>query len=420
MIKAYVCRAAEWVTREALQIHGGMGYAEEFPVSRYFVDARVLSIFEGADETLGPQGRRPRGCWPGPRADLAAPAPGRPPPSWLASPASRSRPNGVLLQRAIDGEDDSNVDRRTGKADEHGAGQATPTQKSHVGLGPWLVDCRKGTVRNPLPGASAWGARHSAPAMATVHGARVPFARLAAVVLVLTGLGLAIATGPPAGAAGSWVPGNISTSGLSPAPSTAPTSAGLAGVSCPSTTSCIAVGSYTGQFGPQTGIPVNGYDGLIEVGTLTGGTWSWTATTAPTAGLVPPAQSLVTNNVALNSVSCGSPTSCVAGGSYHDDSNGDHGLIETGTLTGTTWSWTATTAPTTGLSPPPPTTPVEYVWGTSCSSATTCVLAGDYRDTGGATDGLIETGTLSGSTWTWVASSLPTADLSPPPPPRPM
>jgi (2S)-methylsuccinyl-CoA dehydrogenase len=52
MVKAYVCRAAEWVTREALQIHGGMGYAEEFPVSRYFVDARVLSIFEGADELL--------------------------------------------------------------------------------------------------------------------------------------------------------------------------------------------------------------------------------------------------------------------------------------------------------------------------------------------------------------------------------
>jgi (2S)-methylsuccinyl-CoA dehydrogenase len=52
MIKAYVCRAAEWVSREAMQIHGGMGYAEEFPVSRLFVDARVLSIFEGADETL--------------------------------------------------------------------------------------------------------------------------------------------------------------------------------------------------------------------------------------------------------------------------------------------------------------------------------------------------------------------------------
>jgi (2S)-methylsuccinyl-CoA dehydrogenase len=29
-----------------------MGYAEEYAVSRFFVDARVLSIFEGADETL--------------------------------------------------------------------------------------------------------------------------------------------------------------------------------------------------------------------------------------------------------------------------------------------------------------------------------------------------------------------------------
>jgi (2S)-methylsuccinyl-CoA dehydrogenase len=52
MVKASVCRSAEWVTREAMQLHGGMGYAEESPVSRYFVDARVLSIFEGTDETL--------------------------------------------------------------------------------------------------------------------------------------------------------------------------------------------------------------------------------------------------------------------------------------------------------------------------------------------------------------------------------
>ncbi|MBV5298471.1 MAG: acyl-CoA/acyl-ACP dehydrogenase [Rhodoferax sp.] len=52
MVKLFTCRTAEWLTREALQIHGGMGYAEESPVSRYFVDARVLSIFEGAEETL--------------------------------------------------------------------------------------------------------------------------------------------------------------------------------------------------------------------------------------------------------------------------------------------------------------------------------------------------------------------------------
>lgn len=52
LVKLYACRAAELLTREALQIHGGMGYSEETPVSRYFVDARVLSIFEGAEETL--------------------------------------------------------------------------------------------------------------------------------------------------------------------------------------------------------------------------------------------------------------------------------------------------------------------------------------------------------------------------------
>jgi (2S)-methylsuccinyl-CoA dehydrogenase len=52
MVKFFTCKTAEWVTREALQIHGGMGYAEEVPVSRYFIDARVLSIFEGAEETL--------------------------------------------------------------------------------------------------------------------------------------------------------------------------------------------------------------------------------------------------------------------------------------------------------------------------------------------------------------------------------
>ena len=52
LVKLLACRSAEIISREALQLHGGMGYAEETAVSRYFVDARVLSIFEGAEETL--------------------------------------------------------------------------------------------------------------------------------------------------------------------------------------------------------------------------------------------------------------------------------------------------------------------------------------------------------------------------------
>jgi alkylation response protein AidB-like acyl-CoA dehydrogenase len=44
--------ALDRIADKAVQIHGGMGYAEEYAVSRYFVDARVFSIFEGAEEIL--------------------------------------------------------------------------------------------------------------------------------------------------------------------------------------------------------------------------------------------------------------------------------------------------------------------------------------------------------------------------------
>ncbi len=52
MAKLFTCKSAEWLTREAMQIHGARGYAEGSPVSRHFVDARVLSIFEGTEEIL--------------------------------------------------------------------------------------------------------------------------------------------------------------------------------------------------------------------------------------------------------------------------------------------------------------------------------------------------------------------------------
>jgi (2S)-methylsuccinyl-CoA dehydrogenase len=40
----------EFVTREAMQVHGGYGYSEEFEVQRYWRDGKLFSIFEGTSE----------------------------------------------------------------------------------------------------------------------------------------------------------------------------------------------------------------------------------------------------------------------------------------------------------------------------------------------------------------------------------
>ena len=50
MAKVKSAKAAEYVTREAMQILGGYGYSKEFPVERFWRDARVISIFEGTSE----------------------------------------------------------------------------------------------------------------------------------------------------------------------------------------------------------------------------------------------------------------------------------------------------------------------------------------------------------------------------------
>jgi (2S)-methylsuccinyl-CoA dehydrogenase len=50
MAKLLATRAAWEAADGCVQVHGGNGYAEEFVASRLLVDARVLSIFEGANE----------------------------------------------------------------------------------------------------------------------------------------------------------------------------------------------------------------------------------------------------------------------------------------------------------------------------------------------------------------------------------
>ena len=48
--KLFASQAANWVANEALQIHGGYGYIKEYPVERYFRDARITEIYEGTSE----------------------------------------------------------------------------------------------------------------------------------------------------------------------------------------------------------------------------------------------------------------------------------------------------------------------------------------------------------------------------------
>ena len=50
MAKYYAGETAVWVADKALQLHGGYGYIDEYDVQRYYRDAKILEIYEGAKE----------------------------------------------------------------------------------------------------------------------------------------------------------------------------------------------------------------------------------------------------------------------------------------------------------------------------------------------------------------------------------
>lgn len=50
MAKLYAAETAMWVTTKAIQIHGGYGYTTDYPVERYFRDAKITEIYEGTSE----------------------------------------------------------------------------------------------------------------------------------------------------------------------------------------------------------------------------------------------------------------------------------------------------------------------------------------------------------------------------------
>ena len=48
--KLFASETAEYVCSRAIQIHGGYGYLEDYPVERYYRDARITQIYEGTSE----------------------------------------------------------------------------------------------------------------------------------------------------------------------------------------------------------------------------------------------------------------------------------------------------------------------------------------------------------------------------------
>jgi alkylation response protein AidB-like acyl-CoA dehydrogenase len=50
MAKLYASETAMWVATKAVQIYGGNGYSKEYPVERYFRDAKITEIYEGTSE----------------------------------------------------------------------------------------------------------------------------------------------------------------------------------------------------------------------------------------------------------------------------------------------------------------------------------------------------------------------------------
>jgi butyryl-CoA dehydrogenase len=48
--KYFATEAAVWCANEAIQVHGGSGYADDFPVERYFRDVRVTTLYEGTSQ----------------------------------------------------------------------------------------------------------------------------------------------------------------------------------------------------------------------------------------------------------------------------------------------------------------------------------------------------------------------------------
>ncbi|HXQ58716.1 MAG TPA: hypothetical protein VN799_01415 [Acidimicrobiales bacterium] len=152
---------------------------------------------------------------------------------------------------------------------------------------------------------------------------------------------------------------------------------------CPAPGSCVIGGNYLDTSGNA--------QGLVE----TGAGASWTATE-----VARPADSSVPNrNAFLADISCPAVGSCIALANYTDTGGNEVALIES--LAGGTWTATVVPYPSNVAVSPS----YEFLQRIACPALGSCVAFGDYFDTNGNLQGLIETQTQG--TWTETEAPLP-------------
>ena len=149
----------------------------------------------------------------------------------------------------------------------------------------------------------------------------------------------------------------------------------LNGVSCVSTSFCVAAGSY--------------YNGNATQNLLVA--WNGSAWTLDSAASL---STSVSNSNSLSGVSCASTIFCVAVGSYHNSIAIQNLLL---TWNGSAWSLDASASLSTSGSQ------YNFPTGVSCVSASFCVAAGSYYNGQGVPQNLLLT--WNGSTWSLDASA---------------
>lgn len=161
---------------------------------------------------------------------------------------------------------------------------------------------------------------------------------------------------------------------------TTPTPAGavrafLISVSCPTATSCTAVGFWTDSGGNQTPFAEQ----------WNGSTWSLHTTPVPSGAMIPQ----------LNSVSCTSSTACEAVGSDNTGAWAEN-------WNGSTWTIQNTPTPGGGRNP--------FLGGVSCTAANACTAVGDFVNSTPKQVPLAER--WNGTSWSVQNAAIPSGSIS--------